>query len=232
MSHELMDLQIVALNKVYNRLALGTILQWVIEGRIAPDDRIKPAGAAAWQTVAEMPLLAARLPQGLLSARTPSGQPSVDDEAEQDVDDAAGWTVRRKKPIMEDAEMDMTPMIDVTFQLLIFFMLTNNLANSAPILLPEAKFGRGVTPEGRQMVIMTGAGQYYLGEQVAPENGVASLDELVSEIGRNAQAAESTMDVIVNGEKDVKYGQLRQLVEKLGGVPNVGRVLLGVEEAK
>ena len=59
-------------------------------------------------------------------------------DLDQDLDDEPSSSViRRKRAPSEEAEIDMTPMIDVTFQLLIFFMLTNSLANPAPIAVAE-----------------------------------------------------------------------------------------------
>jgi biopolymer transport protein ExbD len=53
-----------------------------------------------------------------------------DEESEQKV-------VLRSKP--EEAEMDMTPMVDVTFQLLIFFMLTASFAVQKTLPMPAPK---------------------------------------------------------------------------------------------
>ena len=47
----------------------------------------------------------------------------------------------KKRPMPEEVAteaLNMTPMIDVVFQLLIFFMLTNSLANPAPLEVAEA----------------------------------------------------------------------------------------------
>jgi biopolymer transport protein ExbD len=43
----------------------------------------------------------------------------------------------RTKPRLEDTEMDMTPMVDVVFQLLIFFMLTAAFALQKSLTIPK-----------------------------------------------------------------------------------------------
>lgn len=50
-----------------------------------------------------------------------------------------GARVRRREPLSDD-EIDMTPMIDVVFQLLIFFMITAAFAmqKSLPVPVPQA----------------------------------------------------------------------------------------------
>ncbi len=42
---------------------------------------------------------------------------------------------------LEDAEMDITPMIDITFLLLIFFLVASRLDEDAPVELPTARYG-------------------------------------------------------------------------------------------
>ena len=51
------------------------------------------------------------------------GWKGIDDDDDDDGDDDDGYMGRPKEPIPED-ELDMTPMVDVTFLLLIFFMVT------------------------------------------------------------------------------------------------------------
>lgn len=228
MSQRSMDLKVVALDRVYGGVAMNTLVKWALEGRIASVDLVRAVGSDHWLPVTQVPELAASLPVGVASG------PSVDGEvdAELDADEADQWTVKRPRLRAEEAEMDMTPMIDVTFQLLIFFMLTNNLANPAPMLVPQAVHGRGIDPQGRQMVLIDETGKYYLGDQAKSENVAASVEALVQEVERNASAADRPMDVIVSAHKAAKYLQVRELVEKLGGIANLGEVMLGVEEKK
>src|SRR5262245_12253346 len=46
-----------------------------------------------------------------------------------------------RKSRLEDSELDMTPMIDCTFQLLIFFMVCSHIGKGATVELPKAKYG-------------------------------------------------------------------------------------------
>jgi biopolymer transport protein ExbD len=227
MSQDLMDLKVVALDRVYPRVPRATLSQWAMEGRIAQTDLVRPAGTEAWQSVTYFPWLAASMPSGVL------GQ-TVAEEAEADleVDAAATWVAQRKKRKHDEAEMDMTPMIDVTFQLLIFFMLTNSLANPAPLEVAEAEYGRGVTPEGKQMILIDDKGLYYLGETAVEENVSPNLDALVEEVSRNAAAASAPLEVIITAHRRSKHGLSRELVDRLSSVPNLGNILLGVEEKK
>ena len=126
--------------------------------------------------------------------------------------------------------MDMTPMIDVTFQLLIFFMFANQLANPVPIVVPEAVHGRGVTPDGKQMILIDEQAHYYLGDSTKPENISPSLEALVGEVQGNADQHEQPMEVIINAHKTSKHVDLRLLMDRLDDVDNIGSVMVGVSE--
>jgi biopolymer transport protein ExbD len=137
---------------------------------------------------------------------------------------------RRRRREIEDTVLDMTPMIDVTFQLLIFFMFANQLANPSPIEVPLAKYGKGIMPDGKQAILVDQQGTYYLGDVAKQETAEPSLETLLSQVADNASQAEQPLEVIISAHKAAKHQQLRQLLERLGEVPNIGPVHLGVEE--
>lgn len=217
MAKPAMELKLVSLDKTYRSVAFDMLVRMATEGRLVAGDLVRRPGTAQWIPVGEVPALAAALPQ----------RPEVANDDEGSI----AWTMRLPREA-EDTEMDMTPMIDVTFQLLIFFMLTNALANPVPIPTPEALHGRGVTVEGQQLILIDEKGDYYLGDEVAPKNAVASLDALVGEVAGNAKKAEMQLDVIVNAHGKTKHRPVRELVERLGAVPGLGKVMLGVEEKR
>ena len=61
--------------------------------------------------------------------------------AEADDDDEV--YVRRSRAL-PDTEIDITPMIDVTFQLLIFFMVTSTMQGNPPADLPPSMSGGSI----------------------------------------------------------------------------------------
>jgi biopolymer transport protein ExbD len=228
MAQDAMDLKVVALDRVYRNVPRQTLCQWAVEGRIAQADLVAPVGTQSWSSVLEQPWLSAAMPRGVLRPATEATE--FDPEVEADA--ATSWVARRSKRKYDEAEMDMTPMIDVTFQLLIFFMLTNSLANPAPLAVAEAEYGRGVTPEGKQIILVDERGRYYLGDSTREEAVAPSLDALVAEVRRNASQLDGAMDVIVTAHKQSKHVQVRELVDRLGDVPNIGQIMLGVVEKR
>jgi biopolymer transport protein ExbD len=221
-----MDLKISRTGRVYERLPVEKIRRWLSEGRVLPDDLVRPVGGQNWLRISMAPEFAVQ--EAAADAVTPTARP----EASGDLGIAAPARSRprRRRRLLEDGVLDMTPMIDVTFQMLIFFMFTNQLANPNPIDVPEARYGRGVTPDGKQAILVDDQGNYYVGEGTKPENISPSLDALVQEVGDNASGVEGPMDVIISAHKGSVHQHVRELVERLQGVDNIGVIRLGVEE--
>ena len=127
--------------------------------------------------------------------------------------------------------MDMTPMINVTFQLLIFFMLTNHLANPAPTLVPEAAHGRGVDAEGRQMIVIDEQGDYFLGDTIKPDARlVARRTRRRSAVERPRRRGPPRRNHQHKRTQERQIRSAAQTYKALGNVSNLGKVLIGVEE--
>lgn len=52
--------------------------------------------------------------------------------------------IQRKRRGSDDDELDITPMIDVTFLLLIFFMVSSTMKPEGALQIPTSKHGLGV----------------------------------------------------------------------------------------
>ncbi|MEZ6057171.1 MAG: biopolymer transporter ExbD [Planctomycetaceae bacterium] len=59
---------------------------------------------------------------------------------------------KKKKRNPEDDEMDITPMIDCTFLLLIFFMVTSSMKPEGSLRPPTAKHGAGIETKNAVMI--------------------------------------------------------------------------------
>ncbi len=227
MADELMDVKIAKTGRVYERVPLEKLRRWITERRILPTDSVRPVGARNWLRVSMAPELAGNRPSGPAATRRAN---PTDTDTDLGIDAPAKSRPRRRKFSIEDTTIDLTPMIDVVFQLLIFFMFSNQMANPNPIEVPEAQYGRGIMPDGKQSIVIDAEGQYYLGESTKPENVSPSLDTLVQEVANNAALAEGPLDVIISAHKKSIHLQVRGLVEQLDKIENVGAVHLGVEE--
>lgn len=86
---------------------------------------------------------------------------------------------RRRKERRIGVRWDMTPFVDVMFQLLIFFMLSSTfvIQSSVPVALPEKDTDKPVTAEARDIVVSivadgggrNGMGSIYLEETQVDE---------------------------------------------------------------
>jgi biopolymer transport protein ExbD len=179
----------------------------------------QPSGDARWREPAAAPAGAAAAVAGAAADGDEFGIPAP----------AKAKRGRRRRPL-EESVLDMTPMIDVTFQLLIFFTFTNQMANPNPIEVPKAVHGQGVMPDGKQALLVDDRGRYYFGESTKEENIAPSLEALVRAVGDNASSSEAPLDVIISAHKGARYVHLRELVERLEKVENIGVIRVGVEE--
>jgi len=59
-----------------------------------------------------------------------------------------------RKHRQEDTELDITPMIDITFLLLSFFVVASKMDPSAAVAVPEARFGLTVSEKNCVVVIV------------------------------------------------------------------------------
>ena len=90
--------------------------------------------------------------------------------------------IRRKRPPSDEPGFQLTPMIDMTFLLLIFFMVTTKISKDKvkmDVALPTAS--AALVPEdlsNRDIINIDGVGQYYIADdQVTKERLAAHLKE-------------------------------------------------------
>jgi biopolymer transport protein ExbD len=125
------DVWIVENNTVYRQVPYAVVTDWVQQGRLLGDDRIRPTGTEKWAPVADFSAFSAFLPQE---------QPhQADDQAEalEPVRMDVQWKASRTE---SDDDVDMIPLIDVSLVLLIFFMMTATVGALSEIDTPEAEY--------------------------------------------------------------------------------------------
>lgn len=142
---------------------------------------------------------------------------------------------RRRMPM--DAEMDITPMIDVTFLLLIFFLVSSIADPSLAIDLPAAEFGDGVDSRTTAPVTLVAnnapdAPLIYRAEgrdeeALLPADEATQMAELE---GYFSQAlAEGKTAALILAEREVRYRHIARIVRLAGSLGMT--VHVGVMEA-
>jgi biopolymer transport protein ExbD len=232
MSEQLLDLKVVRTGREYSGISQSQVVKWLSEKRLTDDDLIKSAGARQWWKISMAAELLGVTPGQAVVASQTRWQGDSSDESDLGIEAPAKSRPRRKLQVLEETVMDMTPMIDVVFQMLIFFMFTNQMANPNPITVPEAAYGQGVSPDGKQTVLVDHEGRYYFGENAKEENIEPSIESLLQKIADQASMSEMPLDVTISAHKDSKHIGTRQLMEELSKIDNVGQIRLGVEEKR
>ena len=79
-----------------------------------------------------------------------------------------------------EGDLDITPMIDITFLLLIFFIVASRVQQSSTATLPPARYGAGVsTKTAAILTVVPGPGEHahvYKGDTVADTARVSATD--------------------------------------------------------
>ena len=145
----------------------------------------------------------------------------------------------RKKPrVMEEAEMDITPMIDCTFLLLIFFLVTSNPEKKSPIDLPTVKIGYGAVEKQSVIVSMDrtadGNPVTYLSDNTDTKNRISGspTDQEEAVVGYIRDGvAKNKKDVIVKANKDLKLRDVHRVMSAASQA-EIEHLFIGVQQQK
>ena len=138
--------------------------------------------------------------------------------AEADDDDEV--YVRRSRAL-PDTEIDITPMIDVTFQLLIFFMVTSTMQGNPPADLPPAKSGGSIEVAKVINVVVKPAAVSGEAPQIEIDKKAVTLDELKLNLEEQAGARADGIHVMLLADRTMKNGDLNEvevLLSEISGV--------------
>ena len=89
-----------------------------------------------------------------------------------------------KRDAREELELNLTPLIDVVFLLLIFFMVSTTFQKESEISLqlPRATDSDVSSPQDRIEIVISAAGRYFINEQELVKSDVASLQNALFKI--------------------------------------------------
>jgi len=104
---------------VYRDVPYEVVTDWLQQGRLLGEDRIRPAKSEEWFMIDKVPAFSGFVP------RVDPLRTDEKAEALEPVETGFAWG---QKPEEEEADPDMIPLIDVSLVLLIFFMMTSSVA--------------------------------------------------------------------------------------------------------
>jgi len=127
-----------------------------------------------------------------------------------------------------DAEMDITPMIDCVFLLLIFFIICSTMEKQSPIELAKARHGKAVG-ERESIIISVGAGgvdeaPVYLADDTSGEP-LKGTEEQQREAIRAAIEKEiqdeGKHDVMIKADRNVAHRDVSRVIKAVSQVEGV-----------
>jgi biopolymer transport protein ExbD len=137
-------------------------------------------------------------------------------------EDAPAVTPRRMRT---DTELDMTPMIDCTFLLLIFFTVGATIESPTAVELPPARYGAGVDPDKTAVVTIAlrdeaGAGLIHLGDGTG-ETPLEGDETAQSQAIRQYVEASGKQAVMIKAERAVQHREISRVAETIGELEGV-----------
>lgn len=142
-----------------------------------------------------------------------------------------------RRPIEPDDEIDMTPMIDCVFQLLIFFLVCSTMQESSMVKLPPARHGTGANEKTAVIITVDGEGgvekpRIYLGDGTSgpplPEDHAAQ-EKLISDAVEAGLAGGKT-SILVKAARGVKSGDVERVSKAAAATAEGRKFYLGVME--
>ena len=135
-------------------------------------------------------------------------------------DDADEGYVRKKRAVA-DTEVDITPMIDLTFQLLIFFMVTSTMQGNPPADLPPSMSGGSIETAKVIDVVVRPAAVSGEAPELLVNREAMNLEELKLYLSEQAGARSSGIDVMILADRLMTNGDLNEIELLISEVPNV-----------
>jgi len=114
----------------------------------------------------------------------------------------------RQKNHRESSTLDMTPLVDVVFNLLIFFMLSTTFVTTPGIKinLPEASSKELKVQEKEVRIALTRKGKIYLNRKLV------TLDDVRKTLKQKARI-NPKMLVIIQADEQVTHGKVVQIMD-------------------
>ncbi len=113
-------------------------------------------------------------------------------------------------------KIDMTPMVDVAFLLLIFFMTTTTFKppERVSVVLPGSKSEIHVPETNTIILTVNKAGEIFISDEDLSQTQQVMRDDLVKAI-LMWRAKNPTAIVVVKGDKEVDYGAIADIMDGL-----------------
>ena len=152
--------------------------------------------------------------------------------------DAGSGIMPRRSSQVEDAEMDITPMIDITFLLLIFFLVCSTPDQKSAIELPKAKYGKGVGERDSVIITVSDEGvenaPIYLADGKIDSARISDdpdeQSELIMKAVEKGRREENKENVLIKADRNVAYREVERVIKAVSRVEGA-KIYLAVLES-
>lgn len=205
-------------NSVYRSVPYEVVTDWIQQGRLLEDDRIRPTGSEQWFVLGEVPAFSGFIPK-IDPLRT-------DEQAEalEPLESGFAWSHKGEDG---DENVDMIPLIDVSLVLLIFFMLTSAIAVGSRIRVPEAVNLPELT--GNNQMIWIGIN--YLGDDQPPRYSL-SVDSETAKEGNNDLSKDETLRKVEEILEQQNFPEIRVAAHRQLSFELIKDVVIALERHK
>jgi biopolymer transport protein ExbD len=130
---------------------------------------------------------------------------------------------RKKESLQDDAKLDMTPITDCAFLLLIFFMVTTVFKNPSQLKLTLPEVNKAAELEKKQIVVeLTADGS------MAIQGKPFSYDQFDAYLIAEKQKSQIN-SVLIRADKEAKHGEVLKLM-KLAKSVAIETIAMQVED--
>lgn len=125
-----------------------------------------------------------------------------------------------------DTDIDITPMIDVVFLLLIFFLVCSTIGQTTSVQVPKAKLGVAVNPIQSTLFTisgMEGEPSVYVGDvasgRLLPNDHELQAAEIVQSVEKGVR--EGKVRVMILADRRLFHGEVARISAVAASVPGV-----------
>ena len=120
--------------------------------------------------------------------------------------------------------LDMTPLIDVIFQLLLFFMLSTTFRNSPSfeVQLPEVSSDKMIQEDQTWTLMVSKSGQ------LSSQNGIL-LKEDLEKVLKEELRSNPQVSLVIEADEDLEHGMVVELMD-IAQEAGIGTVQIGATQ--
>ena len=179
-------------DKLFDPVPLKTLRTWVYENRVHGRDMVSSDGGKTWS----------------LAERTPELMPFFSSQSSTVSELPTGYVGKIERRRRSIEVIDMIPMIDMVFLLLIFFALTSTFEVQRFLELNLPKGSSGIELKKTERLTLSISRE----NQIILENEPIELPELESKLKEVMQGG-TEVTLVIKGDENVPHGRVVELMD-------------------